>query len=527
MKNTDCNQTSKILRSMKCRKIFWVLGLTLLSGCLSDEYMNDSISTKVVVTPGVAIPIGNADVDVHKLVSKVSNRVEFFTDAQGRSQITIFQEEDSVKYFGLNDLYDIPPASISVPVPFGILNSGALILNDSISLSMSNGSLSEARAKLSYSISATNFPYPVALTITLKDVSSPFQNPVTIQRDLQTGTTVYIDSVLNADLLLKNNKFAVKISLAKKNVTSNSNSIGDLTISSSITNLTYVKGTLGQTALKIPEKYYDINMGIFRPSNDGIIVYDNPSLSITSVNSSPFGANSLPYLVGNNIVTGDTVILSSNPLVINKRISKIVPARDTTSYNKTNSNITNFLGISPTRLKYKGDITINPLNQISSVVEMEGSDGIYLGYSIKFPLHVTVNGLVVSDTIRFGGSDLFSKVDKATLLIQSANGFPFGAQSDLTLCDSSYNALDIIHFQLLKAAGVDAGGYVMQNLIPTNTELIVLSGSQLANFIKAKNFILKTTIFTSDYDKNQVVVIQEQNALRIQLGLLSKLNTSF
>ena len=172
-------------------------------------------------------------------------------------------------------------------------------------------------------------------------------------------------------------------------------------------------------------------------------------------------------------------------------------------------------------------MVVNPSNQISSEVVMQGKEGVYLGYRLDFPLHITVDSLIVTDTIQFGSSDLFSKIENATLVLQSRNGFPFEARSILKLCDDQYTTLDTLHLQLLKGAAVDANGFAIDtsNNLPY-TEYKNLSATRLEKFKKTTNFVLITVFYTTGYKKNKVVIIQEKNSLTMQIGLRSQINTS-
>lgn len=511
---------------MKIKKLFGFFILLALTSCLGDEYLNTPISDTIVANPGVAVPIGFVELDVHKIASKNTNRIEFTTDENGEQIVSVFQKEDSLVFFGLNELYTIPPASSTIPIPFSALQLGALLVKDSLNLSFTNGVIIEATSKLKYSISANNFPYPVQLTLVLKDVYSPKQNPITIQRTLTTGSSISIDSILDAHTTLKNNKFAFSISLSKTALGNSSSAIGSLTIAATLSELTYIKGSLDETSLSIDEQSVDMNMGIFQLGAQGSIIYDNPSFEINYTNSTPYDIFVSPSIKGYNSETNNSITLITNPFLIEKRASLTEATIDTFAYNKYNSNIKSFIANSSDTLNFSGDALINPSTINSSISEITKDQGLYLGYNLKMPLQISVTNLSVSDTIDFDNSEFLNMIDKAILSTISTNGFPFEAQSVLEFCDKDFVVLDTLKLQLFKAAAVDADGYVIDEQISPSKQDNELTDEKLENFKNSKHIIIVTKLFTTGYTTNKIVTIQEKNYLNINLGLKTLLDAS-
>lgn len=511
---------------MNIKKLLGFFLLLALTSCLGDEYFNTPISDTIVANPGIAVPIGYIELDVHKIASKNTNSIEFTQDENGETIVSVFQRRDSVAQFGLNELYVIPPALQTIPIPFALLNTGPLKVNDSISLGFTNGLIVEITSNLEYTISANSFPYPVLLTLVFTDVSSPKQNPVTIQRTLATGNSLYLDSILDAHTILKNNKFAFSISLSKTSISNSSSAVGSLTLVAKLKDLSYVKGSLKETTIAVDKKSFDLNMGIFQLGATGTIIYDNPSLEITYTNSTPYDTRVTPLIEGLNTTTNNKVTLTTSPFLIAKRPTNTGATIDTVAYNKSNSNIKSFISNSSDSLYFGGKAVINPSNNNGGISEITKDQGLYLGYSLNMPLQITVKNLAVSDTIDFDNTDFLNMVEKAILATTSKNGFPFEAKSVLNFCDNNYTVLDTIQLQLIAAAPVDSDGYVDNESIKSSSEDIVLEDNKLENFKRSKHIIIVTTIFTTSYQTNKVVTIQEKNYLNIQLGLKTLLDAS-
>ncbi len=502
-----------------------VLALSVfLSSCIDDVYLDAPLSDTVPLTPGLILPLASVKTDVSKLISKATNKVEFYRDDNGKNRVMVYLEEDSVKQFGLNDLFSMPPASITVPVNFQNLNSGSVSISDSVAFLLSNASLDVVTSEINYSIQATNIAYPVNLVITLKDVSTAAQKPVVISQTLAAGQSTNLGAILNATSKFKNNKFAISISLSKVNSSNVSSAVGSISLISTISNFTYVKGSLKETSLTINEDVYDINMGVFK-QEPGVVRFANPSLYLTSINSSPFAAKLSPLLAGEDTTSGNMVTLTPLNFPINKRIDFDTASKDSLAYTNSNSNIDDFLNISPNKLHYSGNAVINPAGSVNSVVEMYENDAIYLGYRINYPLEFTVNDLTTSDTLDLGGTGLTEKVEAAMLTIVSINKFPFTAKTVLKLRDDLNTTIDTINLQLIEGAEVDVNGYVITENVEPYYEVHSLEGQRLINFRNATSIVLETSLFTTDFDKNKIVVIEKENSLSIQLGLRAQVNT--
>lgn len=511
---------------MKIKKLFGFFIVLFITSCIGDEYLNDALSETIIATPGVAVPIGFVELNVHNIVSKNTNRVEFTSDENGQTVVSVFQKEDSVEFFGLNEIYNIPQTSLALPVPFTTINGGPLTISDSVTLSIPNGSIIEATSKIVLTIVPTNFPYPVNLSITLTDVSTPAQNPYSKEIKIPAGSSWYRDTLLDATTNLKNNKFAFKISFSKQNIGDNSNNIGGISLSAQLSDLTYIKGTLNQTPLTVDPQTFGLNMGIFKLGAEGTILYDNPSFEITYTNSTPFNALITPNITGINSSINSSIELETTPFLIKKRASTNTATIDTIKYNKGNSNIKEFVNNTPDTLQFSGSGLINPANENNEISEISGSQGIYLGYNLNLPLQISVDSLIVKDTVDFDNTEFLDMVKRSTITTINTNGFPFEARTILQFCDDAFSILDTLQLQLVNAAPVDSKGYVIDELIQTISEDRELTSTKLENFKKSKHIILVTIIFTTNYNTNKMVVIQDKNYLQLQLSLKSQLDAS-
>ncbi len=99
------------------------------------------------------------------------------------------------------------------------------------------------------------------------------------------------------------------------------------------------------------------------------------------------------------------------------------------------------------------------------------------------------------------------------------------AKTVLKLRDDLNTTIDTINLKLIDGADVDVNGYVINDNVEPYYEVHSLTGQRLINFRNATSIVLETSLYTTDFEKNKIVVIEKENNLLIQLGLRAQVNT--
>jgi len=195
-------------------KKYWgyFLAVFLLGGCIGDEFDTDKLSDDISISPGIALPLGYAELSMRDILSEDTDNVKYYMDEQGNERILLYQNNDSLSYLGVNDFFEVTAASIAVPVPFTGFNASESITgSETLNFSIPNAAISNMTISYSISITGSDFVIPVDIIMFFPTINQ-----------VDGGKTIYTQLIgnqserfvfSNDEVGLNNNKLPVEITI--------------------------------------------------------------------------------------------------------------------------------------------------------------------------------------------------------------------------------------------------------------------------------------------------------------------------
>ena len=503
-------------------KKYWgyFLAVFLLGGCIGDEFDTDKLSDDISISPGIALPLGYAELSMRDILSEDTDNVKYYMDEQGNERILLYQNNDSLSYLGVNDFFEVTAASIAVPVPFTGFNASESITgSETLNFSIPNAAISNMTISYSISITGSDFVIPVDIimffpTINQVDGGKTIYTQLSgdqSERFFFSNEVVSLSSnQLPVEITIKP---AIKMDLYPSDIGTLSMEIGDFEIFR-------VKGSMSENAVIIDEDIYELDLDVFNEFPDGVTFAD-PRLHLISNNSTPFrGVISSDF--SGETEAGDRMDLATPFIQMSASDPLKTCVIDSTTLDKSNSNIQLFMDQLPEQLYYQGELVLNPGGELSEEVELDDTDRIYVGYSIELPMDLMINSMMDIDTLDLSENDVLSKLEKAKFIVESENGFPMDAEAFIDIYDAETDQVtETIETNLLVGAEVDSEGIVTKTT--QHTETIELTDSQIEKLQKADQLFIRIRIVTSDYEKNTSVILLATNQISMQITLKGQL----
>lgn len=277
----------------------------------------------------------------------------------------------------------------------------------------------------------------------------------------------------------------------------------------------YVRGYLGRTYFS--EGPTANNFTVFEQIKSGTLDID--SIDIYTELKNYVGAEAqfrVNQLISRNSSTGTTVPLIhssiGNWLNINRGVDNsgvVSPGITRINYTKANSNIDLLIENLADEMTTQVEAQLNPLGNISS-----GNDFLYFDkileadFHIKLPLKFIANDLKFQQKIDLNISEENNPVYDAVVSIYAKNAFPFDAEVQMYLLNTSGNIVDsVIVTGLINSALTDASNVVvspvnslLKAIIPEDKMAIVNKNSEvILQIIFNTNSSPHTTIYRENY----------------------------
>ncbi len=247
----------------------------------------------------------------------------------------------------------------------------------------------------------------------------------------------------------------------------------------------YASGNLGKQTFPIDEDVVDLDLGFLENIN-GEIIFDDPVLTVNYQNS--FG---IPIVIhtqftGVKLSSGNTIDLGVDSIVFDYPQTAGEMAEGSVVFDKTNSNIVDFLDFRPDQLVFSGDAFTNWNNDTMNF--FTESSQLLGGTEIRIPLVFSTSSLVFSDTVDFSAGQTSLPVSKGTMLLNVLNGLPFDLNLQLQVPDSVTGVvIDKIDFGNIGSAVVDAQGKVVA---PVQSNLKAVFDDDFLNNLERANSLL-------------------------------------
>lgn len=287
----------------------------------------------------------------------------------------------------------------------------------------------------------------------------------------------------------------------------------------------YAKGFFGQRSLSAGPSEEAI--GLFEAIVGGTLDLDEATLRLTVENG--FGVDlqlRMRELTAINTRTGAEVSLEhalfNGPLNLTRAIDLGTgpqPTRVERVMNVGNSNLTGFIEALPNRARYRLDLALNPLGDISN-----GNDFLYHSSQLKADIDLEVPLRLITDELtlqsitvpQLPGTAQGHALQSGTLRLFATNGFPMNARVLLDLIDADGNAVATI-----PVSGTVASGLLGPNgLVNRRTEsrLEARLDEDLVNLLYAGTRLRTRVAFTTA-DQTQHLRLLDSYALDLQMTI--------
>jgi len=508
-------------------KKYWgyFLAVLLLGGCIGDEFDTDKLSDDISISPGIALPLGYAELSMKDILSEETDHVKYYKDEQGNERMLLYQNNDSLSYIGVNDFFEISETSMDVPVYFVGFNAENIpTINGMMDFSVPNAKLSSMEISYTINLSGSNFVVPVNVSMYFPTINE-HSGGRTITTQLSGDQNVSF-SFSNDTVVLNDELLPVTITvLPAVDMEMYPDEIGSLSLGMDDVKFYRVKGIMTETAVSIDEDMYELDLDVLNEFPDGITFAD-PRLHLISNNSTPFKGIISSEFKGET-ETGVMIDLATEPIPIKISANDDLKGCviDTTTLDKSNSNIKSFMEGLPEKLYYSGDLVLNPGAELTDEVELDENDRIYVGYSIELPIELIVDSTIMDiDTLDLSENDVLNKLAGAKLIVTSENGLPFDVNSCIYLYDTDLlDVTDSIKSDelLLKSGSVDADGIVTEST--NNTAIIELTERQIEHLQEADELFIRLSIASSGFKDDKPVVLLTTNKISMHITLKGQL----
>lgn len=199
------------------------------------------------------------------------------------------------------------------------------------------------------------------------------------------------------------------------------------------------------------------------------------------------------------------------------------PGQTSKTIDSSNSNIKDFLRISPSSLKFSFNLEGNSNNDTNTYNFIDKNSSLSGDISLSIPLKGSFDHVVIEDVYDFDTGEL-KNVNYATFKLTTNNSFPVGIYVQIYFLDKDSLVLDSLiedNDAIFKEAIVDANGF---SIAPVYEESFFSLGANRFGAIrdKAVNLKIRVMLLTSDSDKTTIKITSD-NYFDIKLGLRAEM----
>lgn len=256
-------------------------------------------------------------------------------------------------------------------------------------------------------------------------------------------------------------------------VTNQDSVVVEASYSGLVTN--YAKGYFGNRSFSLPEE--GSRLGLFDAFVGGSLDLDRVSLKLKVENGVGMDLQiRINAFQAVNSRTGVTVDLThailQGPVNINRAIDLgggFIPSYYQNELDNSDSNVDEFVENMPDEVRYDVEVRVNPLGDVSN-----GNDFLYhesrLGADLELevPLSVIATDLVLENIAKpdLPGDAENQAIERGTLHLFAANGFPFSAAVLIDIVDLERNVLSTVPVE----GAITAGIMGPQGVVQTSTQ---------------------------------------------------------
>ena len=281
----------------------------------------------------------------------------------------------------------------------------------------------------------------------------------------------------------------------------------------------YVEGYFGQIEQEIEQDEMDFDFSVLDDIAPNLYL-ETPNLRFTVDN-----AIGVPFRIDLDVIgvnENETISLDGPSINAVGQVSTI------TNFTNSNSQLPDFIAMSPSQILYSGSVLSNPSGNMGVLNSITNGSNIEIGFEMDLPLHLRLEDAMRTDTLAldFGDENDDTSgpeyVDSVILKLHTENEFPLDIDLMILFTDSlSGLVLDSIDVELLDAAEVDEEGRTISaNIYDSN---IVLNSGQIDALFNSNRALLNMKINSYD-NQNTAVKLYTDYEFKIAVGAILELN---
>lgn len=279
-----------------------------------------------------------------------------------------------------------------------------------------------------------------------------------------------------------------------------------------------ISGDFGKRTIQIDPGVFNLNVDMLDKIN-GTFTLANPQLALIIRNSIGMPASvNLNFNASNK--DGKTAAL--NPPVFDIPVPASLTSGIATKsvvFDKTNSNIVNFIALPPTsKVSYSGKADFNQsalavTPQNPNFLDVDATFAIDM--SMELPMQLQIANLAFRDTSSITGSD-YKKLESADLIVNATNEIPLNVDLQLIFIDQAKKQIGVSQKSTILKAGDKAAASVSEKIFS-------LTQSDMINLRKANAIVFVGTV-SSPSDGAGVATILADSKLDLNVVIKAKVN---
>jgi hypothetical protein len=276
----------------------------------------------------------------------------------------------------------------------------------------------------------------------------------------------------------------------------------------------YAYGFFGNRNIVVPTEEVSFDLGALRRVVDGVF-FTNPKIELTIRNQVGVPIEIRKNLIGTN-ESGLTQNLGLQPLQIGAPTVLGDSVVSVYTIDDQNSNIVDFLRILPNKLRFDGEVEVNPT--------FSGNQKNFVGFdtrmsadiALEVPLSFGAQNLLFEQDINDVniGVDNPEEISYLELHFKTKNRLPLGVNVTMVWNDANGQPVDSVLLPLLQAAPVDAAG--RSNGEGVEAFVIEFTDNRLTSFLSTKTIKLKARMNTTG--NGAPVSLYPDDGLEIKFG---------
>lgn len=487
--------------------LFLILFSFMFSMCMHDEYDFNKLDDEIEINAGVLTPIAYGSLNLKDIVTEFDSTSQISTDADGLLFITY---EDSLFSYFSDELLNIPQqdyleffikSDFTVLPGFPGWNTGDtldlfrtenfpfnFIQEEKLdSMILDQGSLifnvtSEFQHTGNIIITCPNIRLNNVSfidTIVLNDDSGNFSSNSTFPID---GYTIYLNDSVGNDTMFFPIYFHVELISSGGAI----NYGEEINVTTTLSDLDFeaVFGYLGNYELL--DQTGSMDLSFFDNTLDGYLQFENPQINFNIRNS--YG---VPAAITIERFTGfktedDSIQMNFNASIdpfgyAFPKLSDYINSdifRDTTIViDSSNSNISDFLTLLPSRIEYNLLAISNPITPgipIDSANFATDDSKIDIDFEFIIPLWFKADNFALEDTIDLDLTDIDDDADfieKVNIMLEVSNGLPLDIDFQIYFLDETYNSVDTLFAE-------DARPVISSGVLDPSTGKVLYPGTK-------------------------------------------------